>query len=313
MKRQLIAVRMIGAALLVLAWALPLPAHAWAEDFMQRFIELGRSTTVLDIDNDTWLLTGSDRFYTSGLRLSRSYRLRSEDGWETLGWRVGQQLYTASSIQRRPEQLAALDHPYAGWVYAGLFHQRETSDGSEIALGLDLGCLGPCAGGEWTQSTLHRWLHQPSPVAWSTQIGTEAGVVFRAGARGPYWSLGKSIDLRPGIAVRVGNIFTDLSTEATLRAGALHDASGHRRYGFLRLAARAVGHDATLQGGWLTGTEERTVNPQRLTGEAELGLQWQSAQWALRVSVVRRANEIKGLSDAEGHQDFLRLSIAFTH
>lgn len=307
MKKQLMDLLVAGAGLL------PLPVLAWPGEAMQTFIERGRPTTVVDIDNDTLLLTGSDRFYTSGLRLSHSYRMRSDDGWESLGWRIGQQLYTASSIQRRPEQLAALDHPYAGWMYAGLFHRREAGDGSEIAYGLDIGCLGPCAGGEWTQDKLHRVLHQPRPAAWSSQIGTEAGLVFLVGARGPYWSIGKSLDLRPGVAARLGNIFTDLSAEATLRAGELRgDPRNTSRYGFLRVAARAVGHDATLQGGWLSGTEARTVSPKRLTGEAELGVQWQSAQWALRVSVVRRGNEIRGLSETDGRQEFLRLSIAFT-
>ncbi len=308
MKRPLNELLLAVATLLLPAWVL-----AWPGEAMQTFIERGRPTTVVDIDNDTLLLTGSDRFYTSGLRLSHSYRMRSDDGWESMGWRMGQQLYTASSIQRRPEQLAALDHPYAGWIYAGLFHRREASDGSEIAFGLDIGCLGPCAGGEWTQNSLHRLLHQPRSGAWNSQIGTEAGLVFLVGARGPYWSLGDTMDLRPGVAARLGNIFTDLSAEATLRAGRLRgDSRSTSGYGFVRVAARAVGHDATLQGGWLSGSDARTVTPKRLTGEAEVGLQWQSAQWALRVSVVRRGNEIKGLSEADGRQDFLRLSIAFT-
>lgn len=308
MKRQLTDLIFAAAASLT-----PLPAMAWPGEAVQTFTERGRSTTVLDIDNDTLLLTGSDRFYTSGLRLSQSYRLSSDDGWESLGWRAGQQLYTASSIQRRPEQLAALDHPYAGWIYVGMFHRREAIDGSEIAFGLDIGCLGPCAGGQWTQNSLHRLMHQPRSVAWDTQIGTEAGLVFLVGARGPHWLLGNHVDLRPGVSARVGNIFTDLSAEATLRAGELRgDGRSASHYGFFRVAARAVGHDATLQGGWLTGTDTRTVSPRRLTGEAELGWQWQSAQWTLRVSVVRRGNEIKGLSEADGRQDFLRLSIAIT-
>ena len=300
--------------LLLCAWLLSSStAIAWPGETMRTFVEQGRATTTFDIDNDTLLLTGSDRFYTSGLRVSQSYRLRGADGWESLGWRVGQQIYTASSIQLRPEQLAALDHPYAGWIYAGMFHRREAADGSEIAYGLDLGCLGPCAGGEWSQQTLHRLLNQPRSAAWSTQIGTELGVVLLAGGRGPYWRLGRNVDVRPGVTVRLGNIFTDLSAEATLRAGELRpDPRSTSRYGFLRLAARGVGHDATLQGGWLNGTEARTVSPKRLTGELELGMQWQAPQWALRVSVVRRGNEIRGLSEADGRQDFLRLSIAFT-
>ncbi|MEK0428112.1 MAG: hypothetical protein RL001_639 [Pseudomonadota bacterium] len=304
--------RVIDWRLMALAMLLSLPAIAWPGEAMQTFFERGRVSTVVDIDNDTLLLTGSDRFYTSGLRLSRNYRLPSDDGWESMGWRMGQQLYTASSIRRLPEELAALDHPYAGWLYAGLAYRRESSDGSEIAYGLDIGCLGPCAGGEWSQKNLHRALHQPRPAAWSTQIGTEAGAVVMVGARGPYWTLGPQMDLRPGLAARLGNIFTDLSAEATLRAGQLRgDFQGGGSYTFFRLAARAVAHDATLQGGWFTGTDARTVSPKRLTGEAELGVQWQSPEWSLRISVIRRSNEIKGLSESLGQQDFLRLSIAF--
>ena len=288
-------------------------AHAWPGQSADAFIAKGRPTTVLDIDNDTLLLTGSDRFYTSGVRLSRSYRLRGDDGWESLGWRIGQQLYTPSTIRLRPEQIFVLDHPYAGWLYAGMFHRIEHIDGSEVALGLDLGCLGPCAQGEWTQESLHRALRQPSPEAWSTQIGQEAGVVLHAGGRGAYWALGRNADLRPGIAARLGNIFTDLSAEASLRAGELRpDANGDLQYSFLRVAVRAVGHDGTLQGGWLTGTDARTVRPRRVTAEMELGWQWQGPQWSLRVSVVRRGNEISGLSESDGRQDFLRLSIAFS-
>ena len=190
------------------AMTVTLSAHAWPDETIATFIDKGRASTTLDIDNDTLLLTGSDRFYTSGVRASRSYRLRRSEGWESLGWRVGQQLYTPSTIRLRPEQITALDHPYAGWLYAGMFHRRE--------------------------------------------------------------------------------------------------------YGFFRFGLRAVGHDATLQGGWLSGTEARTVNPKRLTGEMELGWQWLSPQWAVRLSVVRRGNEIQGLSESDGRQDFLRLSIAFT-
>ncbi|MFM8466857.1 MAG: lipid A-modifier LpxR family protein [Oxalobacteraceae bacterium] len=305
--------RFIGGQLMALAMLLPLPALAWTDEEWQTFFDRGQVSTVIDIDNDTLLLSGSDRFYTSGLRLSKNYRLPSNDGWESLGWRVGQQLYTASSIRRLPEALAVLDRPYAGWLYAGLVYRREANDGSEIAYGLDIGCLGPCAGGEWSQESLHRALHQPRPKAWSTQIGTEPGAVVMVGARGPYYALGPQMDLRPGVAVRLGNIFTDISAEGTLRAGVMRtDPQGSGRYVFFRVAARAVAHDATLQGGWLTGTEARTVSPKHLTGEAELGVQWQLPRWALRVSVIRRSNEINGLSESLGRQDFLRLSLMFT-
>jgi sugar (pentulose or hexulose) kinase len=112
--------------------------------------------------------------------------------------------------------------------------------------------------------------------------------------------------------VRAGNIFTDLSAEATLRAGRLQvTADGPGVYGFARGAVRAVGYDATLQGGMLSDEDGRTVRPGRVTGEWELGIQWQDQSWAWRLSVVRRGNEIAGLPESLGRQDFLRLVVSY--
>ena len=83
-------------------------------------------------------------------------------------------------------------------------------------------------------------------------------------------------------------------------------------YGFLRAGARVVAYDATLQGGLFRRDAQRTVDPKRLTGEAEAGLQWQGGRWAVRVSVIVRSNEIRGLSDSEGRQDFMRVAISYS-
>ena len=288
------------------------PAFAVADEIREIFAT-GRSTTTLDIDNDSLLLNHADGRYTSGVRLTQNYRKRQGDGWVSAGWRLGQQLYTPKDAQLYPEQLGPLDRPYAGWLYGGLYYRIENSDGSETAFGLDLGCLGPCALGRQTQEALHHVLSQPQPHGWSTQLSTELGAVAHLGGRGPFWHFGRSVDLRPGVAARIGNIFTDLGADLTLRVGELQplpDAS--TVYGFLRAGARAVAYDATLQGGMFRRESERTVDPKRLTGEAEAGLQWQGGRWAVRVSVVVRSNEIRGLSESDGRQDFMRVAISYS-
>lgn len=279
---------------------------------LQTFLEKGRPTSTLEIDNDSLLFRRADSFYTSGLRFSKSYRLSTADGWRFAGWRVGQQLYTPSDVRIPPSRLSPLDRPYAGWLYGGLFYSLADADGSELAFGLDIGCLGACAGGRATQSFIHEVLDQPEPRGWSSQQGNELGLVLRAGGRAPFWRFHPNADLRPGISVRAGNIFTDLSIEATLRAGRLQvSADRAGLYGFARGAVRAVGYDATLQGGLFSDADARTVRPKRVTAEWELGLQWQQWPWAWRLSFVRRGNEIAGLPESLGQQDFLRLVISY--
>jgi hypothetical protein len=297
----------------LLAGWLKLTSALATTDAIPEIVAAGRATTTFDIDNDSLLLNRADGQYTSGLRFTQNYRLRQDDGWVSAGWRIGQQLYTAKDAQLTPELLGALDRPYAGWLYGGLTYRVEHADGSETAFGLDAGCLGPCALGRQTQEAFHHLLRQPQPHAWSTQLSTELGVVAHFGGRGPYWRFGRSVDLRPGVAVRMGNIFTDLGGDLTLRVGELRplpDAS--TVYGFLRVGARAVAYDATLQGGMFRREAQRTVDPKRLTGEAEAGLQWQGGRWAVRVSVLVRSNEIRGLSESDGRQDFMRVAISYS-
>ncbi|MEO0314443.1 MAG: hypothetical protein RI928_899 [Pseudomonadota bacterium] len=301
------------AALLVVVATLGLPCReVGAQESLQTFIKEGRATSTLDIDNDSLLLRLDDGLYTSGVRFSRSYRLSSAAGWRSVGWRLGQQLYTPTDVRVRPENLSPLDRPYAAWLYGGFFYNVADIDGSELAFGLDVGCIGPCAAGRPTQSFVHKVFDQPEPRGWSTQIRNEAGLVLRAGARAPYWRLNRHADLRPGVALRLGNIFTDLTADATLRAGRLEpsaDVAGV--HVFVRGALRAVGHDATLEGGMLSDEQVRTVRPRHMTSEWELGLQWYQHSWSWRLSVVRRGSEIAGLPESLGRQDFLRLSISY--
>ena len=302
------------AALLIIVATLGLLCSGLgAQESLQTFIEDGRPTSTLEIDNDSLLLRRDDGLYTSGVRFSRSYRLSTEGGWRSAGWRVGQQLYTPKDVRVRPENLSPLDRPYAGWLYGGFFYNVADIDGSELAFGLDVGCIGPCAAGRPTQTFVHQVFDQPEPRGWSTQIRNEAGLVLRAGARAPYWRLNRHADLRPGIALRLGNIFSDLTADATLRAGRLEPLADEAGvYVFVRGALRAVGHDATLEGGMLSGEQVRTVRPSHMTNEWELGLQWYQHAWAWRLSVVRRGNEIAGLLESMGRQDFLRLSISYS-
>ena len=298
--------------------ALPCCVHAEASlpftvEEMRNVFKTGRASTALDIDNDSLLFRHDDGFYTSGLRLTQSFHLRRRDAVHVAGWRIGQQLYTASDIKLAPEQIPRPDRPYAGWIYGGMFMQIADADGSEAALGLDVGCLGPCAGGEGTQKFLHRILSQPQPRGWDSQIKNTLGLVLHAGGRGPRAMLGPNVDVRPGLSVRLGNIFTDMNGEAVVRAGQLQpSAKDHKLFGFLRGALRAVAYDATLQGGMFSERDGHTVKPKRLTHELELGLQWQRRQAGLRLSVVRRSNEIRGLPASFGAQNFLRLAFSWS-
>lgn len=273
----------------------------------------GAVATIVDIDNDTLLFNHNDGFYTSGVRLTREYsapRGKQFDDLIAYGWRIGQDLYTASDIKLPPQKVLPPDHPYAGWTYAGVYKDVTRSDGSRWHVGVDLGCFGPCAGGRGTQVGLHHLIHQPQPQGWSGQLSNEPGAIIYGSISPSPSQFGHHIDLTPGASARFGNIHTDVAGSMALRFGQLSASPGSSGlFGFTRVEARAVGYDASLQGGYFSGENLHAVQPKRLVGEVELGVRYQYRRYTISASVVRRGNEIAALSNAIGAQNFARLQL----
>lgn len=280
-------------------------------EFQQTWAQ-GKAMHVLDIDNDSLLMKREDGFYTSGLRYTMQALVTETGQARAAGWRIGHDMYTALDIKVKPEQLGALDHPYAAWLYIGAFQETQRADGTSIKFGVDLGCLGPCAGGERVQTNLHRIIHQPLPQGWSSQVKTEVGAVLYAQGALARWTLGRYLDLTPSAQGRFGNIFTDASLGATLRFGRLNNLPGQDTlHGFMRIDARAVGYDASLQGGYFSKNNPHTVKPKPWVGEAELGVAWRGDGLGLSASIIRRGNGVRDLSNAIGAQNFARLQFVY--
>lgn len=289
---------------------------AHASGMLEQFEEAwknGKTSHVLDIDNDSLKLNRDDGLYTSGLRYSQRYALNNAEGISVFGWRIGQELYTASDINLPPEQVRAPDHPYAAWLYAGVFREQYDNTGRQFRIGVDVGCLGPCAGGEATQDFLHGVLDQPRPRGWDKQVRNEAGVVLYGDWTPVRWAVGGHVDVAPSIHGRFGNIFTDAGAGIKVRAGRLNVLPGQPTlHGFFRLDGRAVAYNASLQGGYFSDDDPHTVKPKRFVSEAEAGVAWQDDSFGVLLSIIHRSNEIKDLSDSIGEQDFVRLTISYT-
>lgn len=269
----------------------------------------GRSSLILDLENDSLLLKRDDGFYTSGNHLILKRSLTQAQQVISYGWLIGQDLYTASNINLRPAQLGRLDHPYAGWLYVGAFREQQLDNGKAIRLGLDLGCFGPCAGGEWTQTHLHRLLNQPLPQAWSTQLKQEWGAVISADVSSARWQWQERGDMAVRAGVRLGNIFDDAKVDVLWRWGRLSALDTQNAgYAYARGALRAVAYNATVQGGYFN-RQSLAVHAKRLVPEIEVGYQWRDATWAWSASVIRRGSEVAELSQAKAAQNFAKIQL----
>lgn len=271
----------------------------------------GRTHLTVDVENDSLLLKRDDGFYTSGNHFMVDKILRTADYALTYGWHVGQDLYTASDIKLKPYQLHSIDHPYAGWLYAGVYREVQQNDGSSFLLGLDIGCLGPCAGGEWTQTHLHQFLNQPLPQAWNTQLKQEWGVVANAEIATARWQMNSEMDVGARFKLRVGNIFTDTKAELSWRYGSLNVVRDEpASFVFARAELRVIAYNATLQGGYFN-EQVLAVHPKRVVPEIEFGYQYRGDVWGFYASILRRGSEIKELSNAKAAQNFAKLQVNY--
>jgi lipid A 3-O-deacylase len=282
-------------------------------DEYQRVLATGTASHQINIDNDSLLLRRDDRLYTSGIGYVYRSMAREQGGTVAWSWSLNQELYTSLDTSLTPPKLGPPDHPYAAWLHAGLTRQVQHADGSGNSVGVDIGCLGPCAGGERSQDALHRIISQQLPQGWGAQLKNEVGIVLQGDVSPVRWTPMRNVDITPGLHGRFGNIFTDAGAGVTLRAGRLnHLPDEPTLHAYLRLDGRAVAYNATLQGGYFSASDPHAVAPKRIVGEYEAGVTWAEPHLAATVAFVRRGNEIRDLSNAVGAQNFLRLQFTYT-
>ena len=278
----------------MLALAAPL-APAAAQDARDR------GTLSVTHENDTFGFT--DRNYSSGLRLGWVTVEKRPAGPERALVRVlagerpaslrrsyalGHSIFTPRDTFLRdapPDQ-----HPYAAYLrgeYGLVVEQADRLDRASVQLGI----VGPSAGGDWLQNGVHDLLGEAPVRGWDDQVGDEVVVSVaydtqRRVASRPMGSL--TLDVVPSAGVRLGNFQTYAQAGALVRlapaggwgppriAPALPGVGVVREGGaswsvFAGGAARVVAHDITLEGSFLDGDGDPSVEAERVVGDLQAG------------------------------------------
>ncbi|WP_400192662.1 lipid A-modifier LpxR family protein [Hymenobacter sp. B81] len=168
------------------------------------------------------------------------------------------------------------DRPYASYIYAALFRvANHPARRQRLSSALHLGYLGPGAGAKGFQTTLHRWLDSPTPRGWNYQVQHDLVLGYEVRYERQLLAAGRNAELLGATQASLGTLYTHAGVGATLRAGRLNPyfqnlgttARPHRA-GLRRLQlyaqaqgeARAVGYNATLQGGLLNRDNPYTLS-----------------------------------------------------
>lgn len=245
----------------------------------------------LQIDND--VVFGTDRWYTSGVRLARV----AAHGDHEMEWGLAQEIYTPEAKHFVPGDLDR--SPTARLMLSAARHDR--LPGCLQTIEAALGVRGPAALGRQTTELIHKVISAPE-VDWSQQDGnrfdaqlaavrthTFSPLVLHYGA-----SLGNQVAFaHAGLELRVGEgTGRDISTSLMRFAATPPPAGGDGWGAFAGVSGRAVARNEMLERGY--GTPASQLERNRFVTRWAAGVTWARSWGSVAFTVAQDSREFDG-------------------
>jgi len=231
---------------------------------------LPKPESYLKVNYDNDFFSATDRYYTQGIQVQVIHRIMrysplsyalirlGKHSRNYYGLNLEQDCFTPKSI--RYDTINYLERPFAATAFfSHVLTSLDAERKQSLQTQLDLGVIGPCARCEDEQKAIHKALVNIRPLGWEAQIAEDYIINYRVAYEKallykPY------AELMGNGAARIGTLYTDASLGINFRAGWMDpyfrnlgiEKQGGRRfqlYVFFRANARAIGYNATMQGG----------------------------------------------------------------
>ncbi|HAL83677.1 MAG TPA: DUF2219 domain-containing protein [Mucilaginibacter sp.] len=233
--------------------------------------EIGAET-----DNDSYLMQGSDRYYTDGIFFyyRHALKINSTDSAKlrnkVLGFEMGQKTFNPQSgsiYYNGADQPSLIDRPFAGYLYVGSTLNFLYNSESNLKISALLGIVGPGSYAKQIQTFVHDNFGFYHPSGWEYQINNDYELNLSAEynrllARGSWIdvSLAGYLNLGNGFTgagvgplLRLGSfnqLFNSVSTQSTVSRGEVKGLlHKHELFFYYKPLANYVAYDATIQGG----------------------------------------------------------------
>jgi lipid A 3-O-deacylase len=285
--------------------------------------EIGAET-----DNDSYLLQGSDRYYTDGIFFYFRHALKVDASSslqnKVLGFEFGQKIFNPQSgtiaFNGRPDDPRYIDRPFAAYLYAGSTLNFLYKNESNLKLSAQIGIVGPGALGKQVQTFVHDNFGFYHPTGWQYQVDNNFELNLSAEynkllartswidvSLASYANLGNGFTgAGIGPMFRLGDfnqLFNSQSTQSTAISARnftpLHD---HELFFYYKPQFNVVVYDATVQGS-LFGTRsptsmEITETPERIVFSNQLGLGYSGKRFVLDVAAIFHSKDVKEMIQA---------------
>ncbi|MEM8617389.1 MAG: lipid A deacylase LpxR family protein, partial [Pseudomonadota bacterium] len=308
-----------------------------------------RTKGVWSLTSENDLFGGTDRNYSNGLRIERvtpANEVTPGLRWVAnrlpvlnLNRRELRQGFALSHTIFTPEDIEAEtpdpeDRPYAGWLYgsATVVATSQRSDGGTIqdTLQLNLGIVGPSAGGKFVQGEWHDLIEEVDPKGWDSQLKDEPGLELIAKRARKYKGFDLPLGLETDYAVHgtvtLGNVRSNVGLGAIARlgwdlgadfgpprirpalagAGVFKPGQPFGGYVFAGFEGRVIGRDMFLDGN--LGRDGPRVHDRRdFVGDGQIGAALYGGNLQVAFTYVHRTEEFVAQN---GPQRFGAVSIS---
>lgn len=268
-------------------------------------------------DNDLYISTSQDRYYTNGVFLKYSFATNGDSKSllkKIYAFELGQKLYSPYKASVR--NIAQHDRPFAGYLYLGVgvrnYYRNKSSFGFDLALGV----IGPSAFGEQSMNFVHSLYGFDPADGWKYQIKDALGLNFRTDNQ---LSLGKTykyFDLYWKNTANIGTVFTDISTGILGRIGTqkLQHIANSIGFGsnlntnnsvfknqsesffYINPMIRYALYDATIQGSFLTENNPVTYDLEPWVFTTEFGFWFTVNRFNFKYMIVHHTNKLQNTS-----------------
>lgn len=289
-------------------------------------------------ENDAFVPSdASDEYYTNGVRFTwlRNPNAVPNPNWTRsfvdwwcrsrlcldipadigYGHAFGENFYTPDDISDPNPQPD--DRPWAGYLYYSWLLQATHASAQDWRedqpvqnlFELQVGVVGPEAGGESLQREIHEIIGSDPPLGWDNQLDTEPTLNLVYLWRKKLGST--SLDLVPHWGGALGNVMTSANAGATVRLGRnistfppllitpTNSSVTQPRptkteyYLFVSADGRAVAHNIFLDGSLFRDTPEINLDRDVFVYDLKAGFSVRYKSWRFDYSYVRRSEEFE--------------------
>ena len=283
-------------------------------------------------DNDLYVSTYNDRYYTNGLFLSYKYLAKNKSDKlhkKILEWEIGHEMF--SPYKAILINSANHDRPFAAYLYGSFSYNFIYKNHQNLKTLLQVGVIGKTAFGRQLQNFVHDIYGFKRAVGWDYQIND----AFALNLNTEYvkhlgMNSSKNIDFNVIGKARIGTVYTDAAAGFISRIGfskltniansiafGTHindDNTTFSREGesfiFIKPMLHTILYDATLQGSFLNSGSPVTKEPENLKFELEIGFQFTANRFNLGYIFNYQTNKTTDLKYDNGNR-FGRILIAY--